>query len=99
MFLTRTRLGLYERDLAHRYGVSIATVSDILVTWVNYLYIVLGSLPIWVSKDKIKKYLHEGFKGQYQDIREIFDCTEIKCDMPKDSASTTSTLLYLALHF
>ena len=84
MFLTRIRLGLFERDLAHRYGVSVATVSDILVTWVNYLYIMLGSLPIWVSKDKIKKYLPEGFKGQYQDIRGIFDCTEIKCDMPKD---------------
>ena len=50
MFLTRIRLGLFERDLAHRYGVSVATVSDVLVTWVNYLYIMLGSLPIWVSK-------------------------------------------------
>ena len=28
----------------------------------------LGSLPIWVSKDKINKYLLEGFKGQCQDI-------------------------------
>ena len=84
MFLTRIRLGLLERDLAHRYGVSVATVSDILVTWVIYLCIMLGSLPIWVSKDKIKKYLSEGFKGQYQDIRVIFDCTEIKCDIPKD---------------
>ena len=38
--------------MAHRYGVSVATVSDVLVTWVNYLYIMLGSLPIWVSKNK-----------------------------------------------
>ena len=36
------------------------------------------------AKDKIKKYLPEGFKGQYQDIQGIFECTEIKCDMPKD---------------
>ena len=72
MYLTRIRLGLLERDLAHRYGVSVATVCDILVTWVNYLYIMLGSVPIWVSKDKIR----------YQDIRGIFDY--IKCDMPKD---------------
>ena len=83
MFLTRNGLGLFERDLAHRYGVSVATVSDILVTWVYYLYIMLGRLPIWVSKDKIKKYLPEGFKDQYQDIRRICDCTKIKSDMPK----------------
>ena len=37
----------------------------------------LGSLPIWVSKDKIKKYLPEEFKDRYQDIRGIFDYTEI----------------------
>jgi len=91
--LTRIRLGLFERDLAHRHGVSVATVSDILVTWVNYLYIMPGSLPIWVPEDKIKKYLPEGFKGQYQDIRGIFDCTEIKCDMPKDKHILKCTLI------
>ena len=67
--------------------VIVATISDILVSWVNYLYIMLGSLPIWVSKDKIKKYLLEIFKGQYQDIRRIFDFTEINCDMPKNYQS------------
>lgn len=84
MFLTRIRLGLFERDLAHRYGVSLSTVSDVLITWVNYLYIMVGSLPIWAPKDKIKQNLPEGFKGQYENIRGILDCTEIKCDMPKD---------------
>ena len=39
MFLTRVRLGLFERDLAHRFDVSVSTVSDVVVTWANYLYI------------------------------------------------------------
>lgn len=84
MFLTRVRLGLFERDLAFRFQVSVSTVSDILITWTNYLYVMLGSLPIWVSKDKIYQNLPESFKGEYEDVRGIFDCTEIKCDMPKD---------------
>ena len=33
MFLTRVRLGLFERDLAHRFDVSVTTVSDVVVTW------------------------------------------------------------------
>ena len=84
MFLTRIRLGLFERDLAFRFHVSVRTVSDILITWTNYLYIMLGSLPVWVSKAKILQNLSESFRGEYEDVRGIFDCTKIKCDTPKD---------------
>ena len=38
MFLTKVRLGLFERDLAHRFDVSVSTVSDVVVTWANYHY-------------------------------------------------------------
>ena len=55
MFLTRVQLGLFESDLAHRFDVSGSTVSDVVVTWATYLYIVVGSLPVWPSKEKIKE--------------------------------------------
>ena len=84
MFLTRARLGLFERDLAVRFNISPSSVSDTLITWRNYLYIMLGSLPTWVSKEKIKQNLPESFKGQYQNVRGTFDCTELKCDTAKD---------------
>ena len=32
MFLTRIRLGLFERDLAPRYGIYLSTVSNVLIT-------------------------------------------------------------------
>ena len=57
MFLTRVRLGLFERDLAHSFVVSVSTVSDVVFTWANYHYILLGSLPVWPSKEKIKEHL------------------------------------------
>ena len=44
LFLTRVRLGLFERDLAHRFGVAVSTVSDVFITWANYLYIMLVCL-------------------------------------------------------
>ena len=50
LFLTRVRLGLFERDLAHRFGVSVSTMSDVFVTWANYLYIMLGSLLCGLQK-------------------------------------------------
>ena len=82
LFLTRVRLGLF--DLAHRFSVSVSTVSDVFITWANYLYIMLGSLPVWPSRDKIKQHLPDTFKGRYENVRGILDCTELKCELPKD---------------
>ncbi|XP_068723262.1 uncharacterized protein [Montipora capricornis] len=84
LFLTRLRLGLFERDLAFRFSVSEQVVSDIIITWANYLYLMLGSLPIWSSKEQIKQHLPEVFKGEFENIRCIIDCTEIKCQTPQD---------------
>ena len=84
LFLTRLRLGLFERDLAFRFNISEQVVSDITITWANFLYLMLGSLPVWPSKEQIKQYLPEVFKGEFQNIRCIIDCTEIKCQTPQD---------------
>ena len=44
----------------------------------------LGSLPIWPSREQVKLYLPEDFKSEFVDIRCIIDCTEIKCQTPQD---------------
>ena len=47
----------------------------------------LGSLPIWSSKEQIRQHLPEVFKGEFENIRCIINCTEIKCqtDLEKQS--------------
>lgn len=47
--LCRMKAGFYEQDLAARFNISQATVSRITITWVNYLYFMLGTLPLWPS--------------------------------------------------
>ena len=84
LFLTRVRLGLFERDLAFRLNISLSTVSDIVNTWSNYLFVILGSLPIWSSIDVIKQHLPKAFEGRFANVRCIIDCTEIKCEKPQD---------------
>ena len=74
----------YSRLTCHRFSVSVSTVSDVFITWANYLYIMLGSLPLWPSRDKIKQHLPDSFKGRYETVRGILDCTELKCELPKD---------------
>ena len=62
LLLTRLRLGLFERDLGFRFNISISTVSDIMITYSNHLFVMLGSLPMWGSKDVIKQHLLQPFK-------------------------------------
>ncbi len=78
LFLTRLRLGLFERDLSFRFNISKQVVSDITITWANFLYLMLGGLPIWSSKEQIRQHLPEVFKGEFENIKCIIDCTEIK---------------------
>ena len=58
----------------------LSTVCDIVNTWSNYLFVILGSLPIWPSKDVIKQHLPKVFEGRFENVRCIIDCTEIKGD-------------------
>ena len=82
LFLCRLHMGLLEQDLSVRFNCSPQTVSRKLVTWANFLYFVLGSIPIWLSKQKINSLMPECFKVTYPNTRVIIDCTEIKTQQP-----------------
>jgi hypothetical protein len=78
----KIRLGLFQQDLGGRFNVSQSTVSRIIITWANFLYFQLGSIPIWASREKIDKFMPECFKELYPTTRVILDCTEIKTQTP-----------------
>lgn len=48
------------------------------------MFVVLGSLPIWPSKDVIKQHLPKVFEGRFENVRCIIDCTEVRCEKPQD---------------
>ena len=81
LFLCRVRVGLFECDLARRFKVSIGTVSMLITSWANFLYLRLGSLNIWPSREQVDKTMPVTFKEKYPTTRVIIDCTEIKTEM------------------
>ena len=82
LFLCRLRAGLLEQDLAVRFNCSLPTISRKIVTWANFLYFSLGRIPIWLSKETIKRYMPDCFKEVYPNTRVIIDCTEIRTQQP-----------------
>ncbi|KAG1956966.1 hypothetical protein F2P79_008413 [Pimephales promelas] len=73
---------LKEKVLADIFKVSVSTVSRIIITWASYLYLVLGSLPIWMSREQVKATMPEKFRQFCPEVRVIIDCTEIRCQNP-----------------
>jgi len=57
LFLTlvRLRLGLFETDLANRFGLSQSSVSRITTTWINFMFHSLKALYRFPSWHIVKK--------------------------------------------
>ncbi|XP_043978237.1 uncharacterized protein LOC122834146 isoform X1 [Gambusia affinis] len=81
LFLVFLSLGMKERDLAIRFSTHQSIVSHIISMWTNFLFTVLGSQCIWLTRQKVQAYLPEEFKD-FPDTQVILDCTELKCQMP-----------------
>lgn len=82
MVLMRLRLGLLEKDLAFRFGVSASSVSRIFVKWINFVYLRLGSLPIWPTWESVRETMPACFKESYPSTFIIIDATELQVEIP-----------------
>lgn len=83
-FLTSCRLrqGFSETHLSHLFNVSQATVSRIVISWINFMYLRFGVLNIWPSREAVNRKMPEDFRKSYPSTRVIIDRTEVKCAMP-----------------
>ena len=80
--LARLRRGMDEELLADLTMTSQSTISRLLTTWINFLYLRLGSLPTWPSSDQVSHCLPDAFKTCYPDTFLIIDCLELRCEVP-----------------
>ncbi|XP_046864346.1 uncharacterized protein LOC124458361 [Xenia sp. Carnegie-2017] len=83
MVLLRLRLGLLEKDLAHRFRVAVSTVSVIVRSWLRFMRQELEPLCIqWPSKQLIQSVMPLQFQQLCPDVVSIIDCTEITMESP-----------------
>ncbi|CAG2192483.1 unnamed protein product [Mytilus edulis] len=85
MTLIRIRQGLLLEDLSYKFGVSKTTVSRVVLTWIQFLYIRLSAFrtKMFPDRSKSRKHLPKSFK-KYKNIRCIIDCTEVFVQQPRN---------------
>lgn len=91
LVMVRLRLGLYEVDIADRFGISPSTVSRTVITWLNLMYGKFQQLPAWLSRHKINRLMPPCFKRWYPTTRVIIDCTEFFINTPSSLARQSAT--------
>ena len=64
-------------------GLSQPTVSRIITTWVNFLYLKLKDIQLWMPRELVQANMPQQFKKQYPTTRVIIDATEIYVKQPK----------------
>ena len=78
-------------DLAERFNLSQSTVSGILIIWINYLYIVLGSLKIWPTREIIFQNAPRDINQKYRNNVIIIYATEINIQVPSSLQKQSET--------
>ncbi|XP_071104215.1 uncharacterized protein [Haliotis cracherodii] len=83
--LVRLRRNFPTKDLSYRYNISVGSVSCIITTWIQFLYMKFITLKdhIFPSRHLIRKTLPSVFKS-FKNIRVIVDCFEVFSERPSD---------------
>ena len=81
-----TLIGLHRNvDLQHLtylFCSSEGTVSNTIITWINFMYIKFGSVSIWPSREKVQETMPLSMKTKFPNVRCIIDCVEFKVAVP-----------------
>ena len=76
--LARLRRNFDVKHLMNLFKTSEGTVINTILTWINYMYIKLGSLCIWPNASQVKRDMPNPMKEKFPDVKFIIDCVEFK---------------------
>lgn len=80
--LMRIRRGFSTEHLGWLFGIDKSTISQLFVSWVNFMFLRLSAIPIWPTREQVDDTMPQSFKDSYPKTRVIMDCTELYCEAP-----------------
>lgn len=89
--LMKLRRGMPDFELSITFSTSKKTITNIVITWINFMAAEWGELNLWPSKALIKYYMPDGFKKSYPSTRVIIDENEFPMPSPSNPAFLQAT--------
>ena len=95
LVLMRLRLNLSEQDLAYRFNISQATVSNYFNKWIDVMFVRLGRVfMLWPTPESLSNSRPTYFKRKFPRCVSIIDCFEIGIERFKHLLARCSTYSY-----
>ena len=81
--LVRLRQGFPNSHIGWLFALDESTITRIVISWLNFMYLRFCSLPIWPTKEQVQLSMPEEFRKRFPNTRVIVDCTEIAVEAPE----------------
>ena len=98
LYLSWLKGGFSLNHVSWLFKIPKSTVSRYIITWSNFMYFSLGSIPIWPSRKVVNDTMPQSFKDTYPTTRCIIDCTELFCQRPSSLSSQSHMYSHYKSH-
>lgn len=90
--MLKLRLNSPLQDLSYRFGISVSTVSRILLKWLTQMDVRLQNLVFWPDREQLQKTMPICFQESFgKRVSIIIDCFEIYIERPSNLYARAST--------
>ncbi|KAL0839830.1 hypothetical protein ABMA28_016457 [Loxostege sticticalis] len=88
--LMKLRRNYCNFELSKIFGVSPTVISNIFVTWVNFMFDTWSLIELWPTQELVRYYTPENYE-MFKNTRTIIDSTEVPICKPTNPLSQQAT--------
>lgn len=92
-FLTLVKLRIHSpnTELSIQFGISERHVSNVFITWVNFMYMQWEEINWWPSREVVQYYAPSDFRAKFPNTRVVIDGMECPIQKPKQPVAQQAT--------